>query len=201
MFRVVSVLLVALVFGCSTIGGSEIVPILSVFPYPCIGLHVEKALSDEAVAKIRTAHEKWLINAKDPEGQKANLCKAKVLNGKFQKADLKLADFQMAMLVRSNFTSAQLSEAEFQGANLSGANFGDAQLAGAHFDDAMLHLAIFQKTTFGKKTSLRRAMLYKTQFKGVDLTEVEGLTQSQIHMACLDGQTKLPRGLKRPKPC
>lgn len=201
MFRLINALFVVLVFGCSTSSGNEIVPILSAFPYQCIGQYMDRKLSDETVAKVRIAHEKWLKDSKDPEGQKANLCKANVIYGTFPKADLKFADFQMAMLVGANFKSAQLNEAEFQGTNLSGANFSNAQLAGADFDDAMLHFAIFQKAEFGKKTSLRHAMLYKAKFKGVDLTEVNGLTQLQINMACLDRQTMLPQGLKRPKPC
>jgi hypothetical protein len=40
-------------------------------------------------------------------------------------------------------------------------------------------------------------MLYKTKLQGVDLTDVEGLIQSQINIACLDGNTKFPTNLKR----
>lgn len=160
-----------------------------------------KTLSDDVVLKLRIAHETWLKDPKDPQGQQANFCRAEVSSGKFQHADLRFAVFQMAMLTGANFTGTQLNEAQFQGANLSGASFNHAQLEGANMDDAMLHLATFNKTHFGENISFRDAMLFKAQFKEVDLTKSEGLTQSQMNMACLDPHTKLPKGLIRPRPC
>jgi uncharacterized protein YjbI with pentapeptide repeats len=201
MLPILGVLVVILVFGCSPLNGKEPPPILSAFPYQCNGPFKDKIPSDEVVSKVRIAHEKWLKDPKDPDGQKANFCGAKLSSGKFQKADLKFAGFQMAMLEGANFSGAQLNDAQLQGANLSGANFTHAHLTGTALDDAMLHLAIFKKTHFNKKASLRHAMLYRAQFREVDLREVEGLTQSQINMACLDLHTKLPQGLNRPEPC
>jgi uncharacterized protein YjbI with pentapeptide repeats len=67
-------------------------------------------------------------------------------------------------------------------------------------DHAMLHLATFRKTDL-HGASFRHAMLYKANLQGIDLTDVEGLTQSQINMACMDENTKLPQGLSRPEPC
>lgn len=201
MSRIVGVWFVFLVFGCSPLNGHEPPPVLSAFPYQCNGLFKNEKLSDQVVSTIRIAHEKWLKDPKDPEGQKANFCGAKLSSGNFQKADLKFAVFQMAMLEGANFTEALLNDAKFQGANLSGANFTHAHLTGTELDDAMLHLAIFKKTHFHKKASLRHAMLYRAQFREVDLREVKGLTQSQINMACLDLHTKLPQGLNRPDPC
>jgi uncharacterized protein YjbI with pentapeptide repeats len=160
-----------------------------------------KALSDDVVLKVRIAHETWLKDPKDPQGQQANFCKAEVSSGKFQNADLRFAVFQMAMLTGANFTGAQLNEAQFQGANLSGSNFNHAQLTEANMDGVMLHLATFNKTRFGENISFRDAMLFNAQFKNVDLTKSEGLTQSQINMACLDPHTTLPNGLNLPRPC
>ncbi len=201
LFRIVSALVVILIFGCSTLGGNASRPIRLPFPYQCSGPYMGKEISEEVLLKLRIAHEKWLKDPKDPQGQQASFCKAKVSSGKFQNSDLTFAVFQMAMLAGANFTGAQLNQAQLQGANLSGANFSHAQLTGASLDDAMLHLAIFNKTRFGEKTSFRDAMLYKAQFKDVDLTKIEGLTQSQINMACLDSSTTLPHGLNRPGPC
>jgi uncharacterized protein YjbI with pentapeptide repeats len=201
MIRIVGVFFVTMVFGCSAIGGKEFLPKTSAFPYKCRGPYVDRKPSDEIVSKVRIVHETWLKDSKNPEGQKANLCGANLSYGKLQKADLKFAVFQMAMLAGANFTSAKLNKAQLQGANLSGANFSNAQLTGANLENTMLHFAIFRKTKFGKETSLRNAMLFKAKFKEVDLTEVEGLTQSQINMACLDLYTKLPQGVSRPKPC
>ena len=200
-FRIVSALLVVSIFGCSTWGGNVALPIRVPFPYQCSGPYLGKEISEEVLLKVRIAHETWLKDPKDPQGQQANFCKAQLSSGKFQHADLTFAVFQMAMLAGANFTGAQLNEAQLQGANLSGANFSQAQLIGVRFDDAMLHLAIFSQARFGEKTSFRDAMLYKVQFKDVDLRKIEGLTQSQINMACLDSSTILPHGLSRPGPC
>jgi hypothetical protein len=204
-FSVIYVLLMVLVFGCSTLGVSapqrkESPAILSPFPYPCNGPYKDKNLSEEGILKVRRAHEKWLKDLKDPEGHKANFCGAKLSHGKFQEADLKSAVFQMAMLAGANFTGAMLNKAQLQGANLSGANFSQADLTEAKLDHAMLHLATFRKTNL-HRASLRHAMLYKANLQGIDLTDVEGLTQSQINMACLDGDTKLHKDLNRPEPC
>jgi uncharacterized protein YjbI with pentapeptide repeats len=200
IFRIVGILFTTLSFGCSPLGGPEPPPVLSAFPYQCNGLYKDKNLAEKDVLKVRRAHEKWLKNSKAPEGQRADLCGVMLSHGKLQRAELKLAVFQMAMLADANFTEAILNEAQFQGANLSGANFSKTDLTGAALDHAMLHLAKFQESVL-HKASLHHAMLYQTQLQGIDLTEVEGLSQSQIDMACLDSATKLPKGLKRPKPC
>jgi uncharacterized protein YjbI with pentapeptide repeats len=198
MFRMAGVLFVVLVFSCSTL--EESLPIHSAFPYPCSGPNKDKNLSKTDILKVRRAHEKWLKDSKNPAGHKANFCGAGLSQGKFQEAALKSADFQMAMLAGANFTGAMLNKAQLQGANLSGANFSQADLTEAKLDHAMLHLATFRKTNL-HRASLRHAMLYKANLQGIDLTDVEGLTQSQINMACLDGDTKLHKDLNRPEPC
>lgn len=200
MFRMVGMLFMVLVFGCSTLGVSEPLPIYPAFPYPCDGRYKNQELSDEVVTKILEEHKNWLTDPKDPKGRQANFCGAQLSNHNFQGADLTSATFQMAMLTGANFTGAHFNDAKLQGANLSGANFSHAHLKGAELDHAMLHLAKFQNT-FLSQASLLHTMLYKAQFHGVDLTEVKGLVQSQINMACLDGNTKLPKDLTRPKPC
>jgi hypothetical protein len=200
MFRMVGIFFVVLVFGCSTPGvsapqGKESPAFLSPFPYPCNGPYKDKKLSEEVVLQILRAHGKWLIDSKDPEGHQANLCGAKLSHSNFQGANLKSAVFQMAMLAGANFTGANLNDTKLQGANLSGANFSQADLTKAGLDDAMLHRATFQNADL-LGASLRHAMLYQAKFQGVDLTDVKGFTQSQINMACLDRDTKLPQGLK-----
>ncbi|MEX2490455.1 MAG: pentapeptide repeat-containing protein [Nitrospirales bacterium] len=202
LFRIVSVLFVILTFGCSPPGGKTSPPPISIpFPYQCSGPFMGKTLSDDDVWKVRVAHKRWLKDPQDPHGQQANFCRAEVSSGNFQNADLRSAVFQMAMLSGANFIGAQLNEAQFQGANLSGSNFSHAQLTRANMDSAMLHLATFHKTHFEENISFRDAMLFKTQLQEVDLTKSEGLTQSQMNMACLDPHTTLPKGLNRPRPC
>ena len=216
MYRTVVGLLVGLCFGCSTQDGSVLqgkqsMPILSDFPYQCSGPYQGKPsqkLSEEKILKERgkiilqeaMAHAKWLKNSKDPEGHQANFCGANLSHGNFQGTHFKSAVFTMTALANANFSEAILNQGQFQGANLSGADFSTAQLGEANLDNAMLHLANFQKAIL-HKASISHAMLYKTNLRGVDLSEVKGLIQSQINMACLDKDTKLPEGLKRPDPC
>ena len=224
MFRMVGILFGVLVFGCSTLGvsgpqGKEPLPIPHPFPYPCDGPYKGKKLSEGDVSQELEAHKYWLADSKDPKGHQANFCGAKFpLRSNFQGADLRYAIFQMAMLggkqkavlVGANFTGAKLNEAQLQGANLSKADFSKADLTKAGLDDAMLHLATFEKADL-REASLRHTMLYQAKFheaklhhaklQGVGLKDVEGLTQPQINMACLDGNTILPTDLTRPERC
>lgn len=214
MFQMIGLLFVVLVFGCSTVGisalqGKESRAILTAFPYPCRGPYKDKKISTDVVLQELEAHKKWLADSKDPKGHQANFCGAKFpLRSNFKGADLRYAIFQMAMLagkqkavvVGANFTGAKLNETQLQGANLSKADFSQADLTGAGLDDAMLHLATFENADL-REASLGHAMLFKANLQGIDLTGVKGLTQSQINMACLDGDTKLPQGLNRPQPC
>ena len=224
MLRMVGMFFVILIFGCTTLGvsapqGKESPAIVSPFPYPCSGPYKDQELSKEDISKELEAHKKWLADSKDPEGHKANFCGAKFpLRSNFEKADLRYAIFQMAKLageqkgkiVGANFTGARLNEAQLQGANLSKADFSQTDLTKAGLDDAMLHDATFKNADL-REASLRRTMLYQAKFheaklhkanlQAVGLRDVEGLTQSQINMACLDRNTILPKDLTRPAPC
>jgi uncharacterized protein YjbI with pentapeptide repeats len=194
MFRIAGVLTIVLLFGCWNENFSKASPekvpdlIFLKFKHNCNG-NKEK-LSNEAILQIRKAHSKWLENPTASDGYRANFCEA----------DLIAADFRMAMLAGANFTKAKLHKAQMDGANLTRANFSEAQLQGANLDNAMLHLAILHKAIL-QDASLQHAMLYQANLQGVDLSHVNGLTQYQINMACLDEYTKLPVGLSRPKPC
>ena len=120
MFRIVSILFLVMFFACSTLAasatrGGKSLPILSDFPFPCNGPYKGKKLSKEIIVKVRKAHEKWLVNSKNPEGHQANLCGALIARGNFQGADLTSAIFKMAMLAGANFSGATLNKAQFQG--------------------------------------------------------------------------------------
>ena len=45
------------------------------------------------------------------------------------------------------------------------------------------------------------AILDNARLDGVNLEPVKHLTQVQLDKACVTDSTKLPKGLKRPKPC
>jgi pentapeptide repeat protein len=215
MFRMMVALFLVLCFVCSTLAvsatrGRESLPILSNFPYQCNGPFKGKKLSREIILKVRRAHEKWLINSKDPEARQANLCGANLTKVNFKGVNLTSAVFRMAMLEGANFSGATLNKAQLQGANLSGANFYKAHLVEANLDDTMLHLARFQQTNL-RKASLRHTMLYKANLQDAvlyqailqdaNLSNVVKLTQLQINQVCLHGNTKLPKGLTPPVPC
>ncbi len=164
-------------------------PIFIPFNKNCTG-HKEKKLSKEEILQIIEDHSTWIQRPEAPDVSRANFCGANVSE----------ADFSMVMLAGANFIDAQLQGANLENANLTRANFSHARFDGANLEKAMLHSAIFQEAKFST-AFLQDAMLYQSNLQGADLSNVKGLTQFQINMACLDAHTKLPRGLSRPKPC
>ena len=164
-------------------------PIFIPFNKNCTG-HKEKKLSKKEILQIIEDHSTWLQRPAAPDASRANFCGANVSE----------TDFSMVMLAGANFTDAQLQGANLKNANLTRTNFRNARFDGANLEKATLYLAIFQEAKLAT-ASLQDAMLYQTKLQGADLSEVNGLTQFQINMACLDAHTKLPRGLSRPKPC
>ena len=110
---------------------------------------------------------------------RCNLAGADLTNTCVKEHDLHGANFDGANASLMCMSFANFTNASFRGTELSGAN-----LAGAKMDGADLT---------GAKTSI-------TSFLGTDLTRVKGLTQAQLNVACSDGKTKLPVGL-RPHLC
>ncbi len=80
----------------------------------------------------------------------------------------------------ANATLMCMSFANFTGASFRGTELSGANLAGAKMDGA----------------DLTGARLSITSFLGTDLSKTKGLTQAQLNVACSDGKTKLPAGLK-----
>jgi uncharacterized protein YjbI with pentapeptide repeats len=195
MFRISGILTILLVFGLCTEVFSKTSqekyphPIFIPFEHNCTG-NTDKKPSNDEILQILKAHSKWLEDPTAADGYRAKFCDT----------DLRKIDFHMAMLAGANFTKAKLQKAQLDFANLTRAKFSKAQLQGANLDNAMLHLAILRKAKLGD-ASLQNAMLYQAKLQGADLSNVKGLTQYQINMACLNKHTKLPQGLSRPKPC
>jgi hypothetical protein len=196
MFQISGVLTILLVFGfCSEVVSKTSQkkyphPIFIPFEHNCTGNYKGKKPSSEAILQVREAHSKWLEDPTAPDGYRANFCEA----------DLGDEVLNKAMLAGANFAKAKLQKAQLEYANLTRANFSEAQLQGANLDNAMLHLAILHKAIL-RDASLQHAMLFQANLQGADLSNVKGLTQYQINMACMDQHTKLPPGLSRPKPC
>ena len=104
-----------------------------------------------------------------------NLTNADLTNICVTARDLRAAKFDGADATMMCMSNADFSGASFRSTNLSGAN-----LAGARLDGADLT---------GADTSI-------TSFLGTDLRHVKGLTQAQLDIACSDGRTQLPAGLR-----
>ncbi len=204
MGRIVSVLMAVLV-GCSavidvTLEPSRPISFLVDPSFKCQGPFKKLKSSSDLIKTVRTAHEKWVKDAMDPDGRQGDFCEAMLAGVSWLRADLRSALFQMAMLAGADLTGAILDDAQMQGVNLSQAKLSKASLRGVNLQDAMLHLANFREANL-QGASLHQAMLFQAQLQGADLTGVTGLTQYQVDMACLDETTKLPQGLRRPEPC
>jgi uncharacterized protein YjbI with pentapeptide repeats len=76
----------------------------------------------------------------------------------------------------------------------------DAWLGGINMHRAALGYGNLQHANL-QGADLRGADLSEANFQGADLSEATGLTQDQINTACLDADTRLPEGLRRPPPC
>lgn len=88
------------------------------------------------------------------------------------RANFRGTDLSTANLFGGRFTSANFSNANLQNANLVGAYFGRANFSGANLTGAIL--------------------------SGAEMERVQGLTQRQLDVACGDGATRLPPGLRIP---
>jgi uncharacterized protein YjbI with pentapeptide repeats len=115
----------------------------------------------------------------------------------FTDAVLKGADLGKAEMARADFTGA-----DFTGANLQKAELGRAVLAGAVLDGADLTRAEIARAVFAgaslKGSDMTGAYAYLTHFEATDLSDVKGLTQEQLAVACGDDETVLPEGLSKP---
>ncbi len=75
---------------------------------------------------------------------------------------------------------------------MTAANLDNAEGRNINLSRSTLALASLNRT------NLENAHLYRTDVRGVDLTNTIGLTQIQLSGACGDSETKLPKGLRPP---
>ncbi len=114
----------------------------------------------------------------------ANLTGVDLTRAHLEGASLHEAHLEGALLSKAHLEGALLSGAHLKGANLYGAHLKEADLSGAHLEGAVPYGA-----------HLEGACLW-----GTDLSQVRGLTQTQIDTAEPDNATKLPPHLHHPKP-
>jgi hypothetical protein len=120
-------------------------------------------------------------------------------DGERERLDLRDVVLVGARLTGAHLEGANLARVDFGGVVLSEMSGGTFQevtdLSGANFREAILDGAYFGRS------NLSGARLGRASLKGADLSEVAGLTQKQVDEACVGPDTRLPPGLKRPKPC
>jgi uncharacterized protein YjbI with pentapeptide repeats len=100
-------------------------------------------------------------------------------------ARIRQSDMSLSTADRTNFSRADLSLANMYGVRATGANFSRANLA-----QATLVGGYFSGSNFAG------ANLSQTNISGAEMAGARGLTQAQLNMACGDGATTLPRGLR-----
>lgn len=139
---------------------------------------------------------------------RASLQKATAVEANFSNAVASRTDFSYMDLRNANFAKAETNRTNFTGANLSGADLSKAEFARGVFSQAIISSVSFDYTnlarsdfrgaTFETAPSMLNAYLFQTRIEGLDLSNVSGLENGQISLACGDENTKLPSGLERP---
>lgn len=104
----------------------------------------------------------------------ADLSGCNLSNANLSGEDMSTVIFSYAELIGTDFSNAFLAEAVFTNASLDEADLTDADLEDADFSNADLTDAILGGAV------LKNAILNKADFTGVDLSKVNGLTQSQL---------------------
>lgn len=153
-------------------------------------------------------------NLTDASLRRATFSGAYAMGGKFTGATLERAKLNLAQFFDADFEKANLSEADmnsstfeyarFLSATMTAANLVGSNLTSADFTSATLSRANLKSQVHLRQANFSNATLDGTDLRGADMRFSRGLTQSQIDLACLDVETKLPEPLKwngRAEPC
>jgi uncharacterized protein YjbI with pentapeptide repeats len=119
----------------------------------------------------------------------AKLAKTQLNRVQFAEAWLTGADLSGAELVGADLSNAQLAGADLRSARLDGANLAGADLSGANLTGVQLSKTKLAGAKFTGAELRMAGMAY------CDLHEVIGLTASQIKVAQIDKNTRLPEGI------
>ncbi len=141
---------------------------------------------------VRVEGEK--INFSKSQMQDVTLVEAKLSDSIFTNSDMHRADLARGGFIHSNFDNVNLTSASAPGADFRKSHFVNAQFHHANLREATLDEAIFKNVEFGN-AAFHGASLKDTNFTGADLSQVRGLSQSQLDTACGDPSTQLPMGL------
>ena len=127
----------------------------------------------------------------------ATLTEAKLSHSSMPNINLTRADLSRASMTFNDLRAATLSNARAKGGDFSGSNFEKARLDNANFEDANLTDSNMRHTSFGNAVMLS-TVLKGADLSGANMSQVQGLKQAQLDLACGDMQTRLPAGLSVP---
>ncbi len=102
----------------------------------------------------------------------------------FEKASMNEINFSKAELWGANLKEAKLKKANFQGVDLYAAELQKAELHNVDFREANLKRVNLLEAKLGG-ANLKRAYIVEANLKGAYLVGAEGLTNTQIKLACL----------------
>lgn len=140
----------------------------------------------------------FLVSVK---GEKVIFAGANLNNSTLTEIELNHSNLSGATLGGAEIRKANITNSDLSGANLgrvtalassfTDSNFTRARLDGANLTGAIFTNSVFKNTNFGR-ANLSAASLSGADLSGAKMANVEGLTQSQIDLACGDGKTELP---------
>jgi uncharacterized protein YjbI with pentapeptide repeats len=109
------------------------------------------------------------------------------------------ADFSNAVLARADASHSEFEAAIFASADLTRARLVDAHCRRAQFSDASLRQADARGADFRQadfsRADLAHVNLEGANLAGANLRTAEGLSQTQLDLACGDSRTRVPQGL------
>jgi uncharacterized protein YjbI with pentapeptide repeats len=154
-----------------------------------------------------------LSHAADPDDVKAALdtktvpvcARCDLTGADFSRAFLRFAnlyqsDLTGAIFDRADLAGAFLDETKMDGVrllrtNASGAQMNKVSLKNADLREVWLNYAHLKDSDLSG-ADLTGAILSTAQIQGADLSTAKGLTQAMLNVACADGRTKVPPGLR-----
>ena len=136
-------------------------------------------------------------------GPAANFSKSVLVGANLSASNYRRANFSGSNLTNVNFSESDLVSADFKGSDLTKANLANVNLSGADLEDAKLDHATLRNSYLIGAAALG-ARLNQTDLSGANLTDVSGLTQTQLDLACADEKNSptIPEGLRwNGRPC
>lgn len=127
----------------------------------------------------------------------ATLTEAKVSNSNLRLANLRRADLSRAEFHGNDFTGSNLISVKAPAVDFTGSNFQNARLDHMNLSEAKLDDAKLNGVTFGYAV-LSGTSLDGANLSDAKLTNVQGLQQAQLDVACGNMNTELPDGLSVP---